>query len=187
MKRNTFIGGLLALAFAGSVTGVAVAAIPDSTDQEYHVCLPNSGSQKVPFFIDKEAGTSCLPGYTEKVWNQTGPQGPQGPQGTPGNSVVTGYQLISHDNNLNSGSYPYDKTLECPSGKLPISGFGYVSQADGPPNPNGNVPLSSVIVIGLGNEVGGEAKGRFYLESDPFPGNTVDQVHFRMICINATS
>ena len=68
-------------------------AIPDSDDHEYHMLISNTGAYKTPFIIDKQAGTAALPGYTEKVWNQTGPAGPAGapgvagepgPQGEPG-------------------------------------------------------------------------------------------------------
>ena len=89
-KRKKIWTGLAALGLVSGVTTASVAAIPDSTDHEYHICLPNTGSLKTAFFIDKEAGTNCPASYTEKVFNQTGPQGPAGPVGPTGATGAKG-------------------------------------------------------------------------------------------------
>jgi hypothetical protein len=42
--------------------------------------------------IDKQDREACRSGWTEKVWNQTGPQGPRGERGATGAQGPTGPQ-----------------------------------------------------------------------------------------------
>lgn len=85
MKRFTnrrIAAALGTLAILGGAAGLASAAIPDSNDAEIHACLHKpTGMIRL---IDKEAGETCGPGFTEITWNQTGPAGPVGPKGDTG-------------------------------------------------------------------------------------------------------
>lgn len=83
MNRKWLISGITAALLVGGTA--AYAAIPDSDDGEFHACVPNTGTLRTAFFFDKQATPNpCPSGYTEKVWNQTGPQGPVGPTGATG-------------------------------------------------------------------------------------------------------
>lgn len=84
IKKLLAISGVLAVIG----TGVAYAAIPDSTTGVITACRSSIGQLKV---IDKQAGASCsIYGETEMFWNQSGPAGATGatgatgPQGSPG-------------------------------------------------------------------------------------------------------
>lgn len=57
-----------AIALAASGGGIALAAIPDSADSEFHACVANTGPVRAVYMIDKDASESCAAGYTEKVW-----------------------------------------------------------------------------------------------------------------------
>jgi hypothetical protein len=81
----------IALVIAGGVlvfggASAAWAAIPDSDDGEFHACVKNAaGSSGHDLqIIDKQGSEACRSGWTEKVWNQTGPQGPRGDTGAAG-------------------------------------------------------------------------------------------------------
>ena len=64
-------GKRIALGAAAAValgSGIAVAAIPDSDDSEYHACVANTGPVRAVYVIDKQASEACASGYTEKTW-----------------------------------------------------------------------------------------------------------------------
>lgn len=60
--------------------GVSFAAIPSSSTGMYVACVKNApafpSSGHDVRMLDKQAGESCPSGWTEKSWNQVGPQGP---------------------------------------------------------------------------------------------------------------
>lgn len=89
-KQRILIGCGIVIVAAGVSTPLAMAAIPDSSTGVYTICLPNTGTLKTAFFIDKQAGVTCPASYTEKTWNHTGPTGPAGPTGAVGATGAKG-------------------------------------------------------------------------------------------------
>lgn len=66
--KKKFVVALAAAGLAAAGTTAAFAAIPDSDDSEFHACVGNTGPVRSIYMIDKEAGESCVTGYTEKTW-----------------------------------------------------------------------------------------------------------------------
>lgn len=150
------------------LTASASADIPDSQTDEVTFCygdlldLLGTGllAQDNVRVIDAEAGDSCAGNESQITMNQkglkgdtgdTGPQGPkgdtgdtgpQGPAGADGADGVSGYEVVTDNSSLviapgNTGSH----TLDCPTGKMPLSG-GYqasvlVNVSSSYPNGNG--------------------------------------------------
>lgn len=129
-KKTIAVGVATVFAVGGIGTFAAHAAIPNSTTHQYSVCLPNVGTLKTAFFIDKEAGTNCPAGYTEKTWNQAGPAGPPGPAGPvgpAGNYIYQKYGAAGSESSVPVGTI-YTNETHCPDGlKVLTGGFQTVS------------------------------------------------------------
>ncbi len=90
---------LLSLVLAAS--GVAVAAIPDSSGV-IHGCYSNrTGALRV---IDVSAGDSCSAKETVLTWNEEGPQGPAGADGQDGADGTDGDMLVGSPCELPNGT-----------------------------------------------------------------------------------
>lgn len=140
--KKTAIGiAVGAIALAGLGTGVAHAAIPDSSGVIHGCYKPTSDGHNAPLGVIDTAlsNGSCPAGDTTVTWNQVGPQGPAGATGTAGATGATGpagpagisnYQLIqqSEPSGCSGGTF----YLSIPSGTQVI-GAG----VDNPGGPDG--------------------------------------------------
>ena len=130
---------VFAVLFALTAWTFTSAAIPHSVTRVYVACMNSLGSIRV---IDHQAGKRCTSKERTISWNQRGPTGARGPQGDPGPTGapgqdgsdgadggvgpagVSGYEVVSGDFvmalNVESGT----SSVDCPTGKVPISG-GY--------------------------------------------------------------
>lgn len=94
MNRKTKIIATTAAALAAvGVAGGAYAAIPSTGTNVFHACVLNTGPTHTMYMLDKDTTPSCIAGYTEKTWNQTGPAGAAGvagPAGAKGDKGDTG-------------------------------------------------------------------------------------------------
>ncbi len=134
-------------AFAGLVvallTGVAFAAIPDSSGK-VHACYQNVTSPNKPVkLLDTAKAAECPSGWKAVVWNQTGLQGPRGPQGIqgprgiqgiqgkqgiqgqqgmPGTNGVSGYQVATASANVTNNDTVGAAEADCPAGTVPLGG-----------------------------------------------------------------
>jgi hypothetical protein len=135
------ITALAGATLLGGVGATALAAIPDSDDQEFHACVPTTGTLRSIFLFDKQATPNpCPSGYTEKVWNQTGPAGvqgpvgpqgiagptgPQGPQGEPGEGSSFQLKHVTQGGTvtpINSENFQGTATATCPEGFVAMGG-----------------------------------------------------------------
>jgi len=131
------VGWLVVLGIAAAVAaGISYAAIA-SSGGTISACMDARGTLKV---IDAESGVSCGAGKQLLSWNEQGPQGipgqqgakgdpgPQGAKGDPGLQGlpgVSGYELVAGNSSINS-NYLKEIVLECPPGKKPLGGGGYI-------------------------------------------------------------
>ncbi len=131
-----------------SVSGIALASIPDASGV-IHGCYKTSGpAQGVLGVIDTGAGQACPSGTTPLSWNQTGPQGPagatgatgaQGPQGDtgpqgpagPSTAGPTGLDVITVFNNGDSGPNNIGLGVNCPNDHPYAIGGGGVATSFG--------------------------------------------------------
>lgn len=90
MRRARLVVAAVAALGLATWGGQALASVPDSGTGVYTICLPNTGTLKTAFFIDKQGGVTCPSGYSEKTWNQAGPAGATGPAGAVGATGATG-------------------------------------------------------------------------------------------------
>lgn len=75
-RRQKYLAALGVAALVAAGSGIALAAIPDSGDSEFHACVANTGPVRAVYMIDKDASESCATGYTEKVWPGASPAVP---------------------------------------------------------------------------------------------------------------
>lgn len=139
-KRVSLIGASAVLVLgAGLGTGLAVAAIPNSSTGELTACRVTGDAGNVRI-IDKQGGASCHSYETELSWDTT-----------PG---ITGYETVSEDVTIGtSGGRNASSTPDCPSGKKPVSGGFYIRD-----NPTNNNPEAEVFVS-RPTTTGWEARG----------------------------
>lgn len=95
-----------ALMVAGVGTGVAVAAIPDSSTGVLTACRVTGDAGNVRI-IDKQGGASCHSYETELSWDTT-----------PG---LPGRQIVSNTGNVSWGSKG-TVNATCPAGKVAVGG-----------------------------------------------------------------
>lgn len=141
MKKLVVACSVAALAAGG---GVAYAAIPDSGTGVYTACVANNPGfftdHRTVYIIDKQAGDTCNNGYTEKTWNQTGPQGaqgtqgPAGPQGEPGADAGAIYTHVITGGVVEVGTPKETREAFCPNGDTFVNGDVLVHSWNRDPN-----------------------------------------------------
>jgi hypothetical protein len=135
VNRRKWAVGAVAVAVMLVAGGVAYATIPDSNNVIHSCYTTKGGSLRV---IDPGAGESCNLKESPLDWNaqgptgptgpagaqgQTGPTGPagsQGPKGDQGPAGISGLEQASRSVNLAPGGWIV--TVDCPTGKLALSG-----------------------------------------------------------------
>jgi hypothetical protein len=105
-------GAVLAIA-----AGVSYAAIPSSSGT-ISACKDNKGALKV---IDAEAGQTCSANQQLLTWNQQGP---------PGQSGVSGYEVVEADSVSNDSTAEKVAGATCPNGKVPVGGGAKILRTD---------------------------------------------------------
>ena len=95
----------------------ATAAIPDANGVIHGCRNTKTGVLRV---IDTDKGQTCSKDETALSWNQTGPQGPAG-------SVLPGtiYDAISMTGSYQHDQGAPDKIVNCPDGRVAISGWAF--------------------------------------------------------------
>lgn len=92
MSWRSFVGAAAVGTAAAVITGVAVAAIPDSSGV-VHACYQKvTGATKPVRLLDIGEKSTCPKGWVAVSWSQTGPSGPVGPTGPTGAVGPTGPQ-----------------------------------------------------------------------------------------------
>lgn len=142
-KKIAIISGISALALAGGAVA-AYASIPDGSGV-YHACVENAhhANGRMVKILDTGASETCQSGWSEKTWNQVGPQGPQGPQGDPGSdaSVPAGtlYQLINREERYPVAAHTKatdnGHSFHCNTGEIILSSYSVLqvgSDLNGP-------------------------------------------------------
>lgn len=121
-KLISIAAGIIAL---GGAAGGAYAAIPSSSDGVFHACVNNTGPVRSIYMLNKDAGETCIGGYTEKTWNQTGPAGATGATGATGPAGSSAFVRVTATATpvANGGDgYIYDATASCPTGYVATGG-----------------------------------------------------------------
>jgi len=201
-----------ALALGGLTTWTAQAAIPDSDDQEFHACVPNTGTLRTVFFFDKQATPNpCPSGYSEKVWNQQGPVGPAGPvgpkgdkgdPGDPAESYSLGKEVVSETVTLPLGDVQTNILYDGPSGTATDAWLEWSYEAGDPVDTLIECPQNKTAINGLD---GGHPEGtddwkiegqrhwgdsgsiHFNPQTEPTPNPPVlqdNELTVRAICVN---
>ena len=168
------IGALVAVTTAATTFGIAQSAIPNSTTGEFTLCVANyTGAVKV---VDKESGATCGLGFTEKTFNQAGPQGPQGVPGAqgPAGPAGSGIPVFLHTVDLAFawGTPRETRWVDCPSGSVSVSASGsyiYPTQHPGWPVTinNGVVQFTSYSDTGASFEAGNPDRSPDYVDAGP--------------------
>jgi hypothetical protein len=187
-SRNRIIAGIAGALLITAGATASFAAIPDSDDGEFHMCKADY-SAFFGIWIDKQANESCPSGYTEKVWNQTGPTGPTGatgPTGPAGEAAAQPHVKVrQHLVSYSSGGGTVNYTFACPEGYEAIS-VGYHWQPGG--STGGQFRAERVTVNPDTQSPFGDFSTEYKVggEFTPSPGQTQVQgdLHVRGVCMS---
>jgi hypothetical protein len=161
MSWRSFVGAAVVGTAAAVITGVAVAAIPDSSGV-VHACYQKvTGATKPVRLLDIGEKSTCPKGWVAVSWSQTGPSGPvgptgatgpPGPQGPSGATTPIAYLRIAGNGTV-SHSYGVVSVTNAATTEFPNAycvSLSFRPETGSAIDENGNVPVA-VWITGVSN------------------------------------